>query len=1179
MPRKSKVEVSAAIDAICIFGNELKDGKLPAYTDDFYTKVAQALENKWNRHNVYINLKENRRELQTKVFEILGIENILKKESPTISNSSDANSFSGDNEKTDKSGHSNYSSQFSAPLLDGEEIFDLIIHQKLWKEMQPVLKNYNGREDLVLAPGVWTDIIADEFWKQYRMPCAFSFKKHFISKSEDGNNAYLTIIGKCKSKKCSNRFVAVAKERPIGESDLWLQVKCVDTRLKDHDEVKRQLRFRKREEIGKMVLKDGAANTRRKIAAEMQNIGDIPAPILYKNEVLRKVLQELKDKELNVDPKEGTDPLTIFLMLQNRTPYCGSIRHISASKFQVQYLLQQQIFVYKEYSRLYADRATISIDSTGSLVKKIDLPDGIKSPTIFLYEIVINFSNITLSVGQMLSAAQDTISISYWLLNWVKLIKTVPKEAVSDYSKALLGAMMLSFNTMTLKEYIQICFELLTNNEMNRKRVIKTYIRVDVAHLIQICCRLKCFAKCNKAVKDFYIRCVALMVSCEDFNQFQDILLCTIILTLHHYDGNLVNNIKESPAKSARLKLLKCMSIEEHRAFKLIPQEDSEDFQKSFKKLLASGFDPNDPHCFINQEVDADVNILKWLEDLKKKAEIGIHEKYEEANAYYMPQFFKHIFNLAKEFPLWTAVNRKHFNSPYVRPSSSCVEGAFGELKNNILNNVHGAIRSDKFFKIDFEASKAQCLIAAAEIAKIQMQNSLVDVVLDNKQRETTEQITNLKKDTKTTLMDDLLSFDENCMIPKHESTRLDLEAEIQTDLPNFSEIINIDLFAFENWKNKATEEIPILNSQIVVADTKTKNILQQKQSENSMLKTVEEIPTSNSQLVITDTKAINILQQKQSEKPMLKTTEKIQSELPKKSCVIDKNLKISKIIEQKICKKRKLQFTERKPSKFFKKCPNILTTQDAAIAAAKVNIKDPLLLNGNKFSQPIKINGQMFMLTNSCPFDSIAQILLTLTIDSPKYLLHVEESTNETLGFILVFLEHGAVNHVYGLRCLLLKDFNKNSRCENKSLLKLKDSPYMLQTVDTYCNVTEMWEFLMISEPSLYITLVYPCGNCKVEGEIPSIFVNHKIIETEGFQNLQNAIITQLESNLVLCNRDKCGFSISTKIIVNRHLFIELDIRETKNIKKSLTCKVEDLPLHINLHGEKLRFVFTLFK
>lgn len=67
MPRKARVEVSVAVEVIYHFQKDLLNGVLPPYTNGFYTNVANDLEGKWNRHDVYINLREDRRKLKNKV--------------------------------------------------------------------------------------------------------------------------------------------------------------------------------------------------------------------------------------------------------------------------------------------------------------------------------------------------------------------------------------------------------------------------------------------------------------------------------------------------------------------------------------------------------------------------------------------------------------------------------------------------------------------------------------------------------------------------------------------------------------------------------------------------------------------------------------------------------------------------------------------------------------------------------------------------------------------------------------------------------------------------------------------------------------------------------------------------------------------------------------------------------
>ena len=63
----------------------------------------------------------------------------------------------------------------------------------------------------------------------------------------------------------------------------------------------------------------------------------------------------------------------------------------------------------------------------------------------------------------MLSAAQDTATILNFLNKWLAAGAPRPKEAVSDYGKAILGAMSMAFNSLTLKRYIALCFAALQN--------------------------------------------------------------------------------------------------------------------------------------------------------------------------------------------------------------------------------------------------------------------------------------------------------------------------------------------------------------------------------------------------------------------------------------------------------------------------------------------------------------------------------------------------------------------------------------------------------------------------------------------------------------------------------------------------------------------------------------------
>lgn len=62
----------------------------------------------------------------------------------------------------------------------------------------------------------------------------------------------------------------------------------------------------------------------------------------------------------------------------------------------------------------------------------------------------------------------------------------------------------------------------------------------------------------------------------------------------------------------------------------------------------------------------------------------------------------------------------------------------------------------------------------------------------------------------------------------------------------------------------------------------------------------------------------------------------------------------------------------------------------------------------------PITGNQRKYMVKNSCAFDSIVQILTMLAMNIPDSMKQLEESSNDALGFVLVFLKHEEVDHVY---------------------------------------------------------------------------------------------------------------------------------------------------------------------
>lgn len=88
----------------------------------------------------------------------------------------------------------------------------------------------------------------------------------------------------------------------------------------------------------------------------------------------------------------------------------------------------------------------ISVDVTGSLILPYRRTSSKKSAGhIFLYQMVTSYECQTIPIAQKLSEKQDTLSIYYWMANWVFSGMKPADECISDYSKALLGAIIRTF--------------------------------------------------------------------------------------------------------------------------------------------------------------------------------------------------------------------------------------------------------------------------------------------------------------------------------------------------------------------------------------------------------------------------------------------------------------------------------------------------------------------------------------------------------------------------------------------------------------------------------------------------------------------------------------------------------------------------------------------------------------
>jgi len=501
------------------------DRKLVPVSNNIWTVISNKLQNKISPNSIYISLYHDRNNWKTELKKILG-----------LSNTSSSENGSVDDDESSSSSESVYCSS--------QELFEFELTYDKYRSILPRPVDYKNkgktRKYNILKPHAWTDVINDEFLLVYKLPCSFVYKRAKVCFEASQSSKFITFEGKCKEE---------SKEKPKEGEPLKISILTKNTIGKETQHTrKRPLKGEKRQFIGKQLANDLACNWRRKNVEDME-FGRISPPNLYDIDILRKTKQEYRDRSLGITTK---DPVNSLIEFKHNSSFSGSIHSIGIDPFMVHYWSRHQIMIYKDAKKEYC---RLSIDATGGLVKKINRTSlNISSAYIFLYEAVISTSFGHLPVAQMLSEKQDTLTICTWLSNWKKNAIHEPNETVCDYSKALLGALTRSFcDGMSLKTYNESCFLIMLG--MKDTRLPKCYIRLDVAHIIKIFCRFKCFTgKKQKYLKEFYVRGLRLLLTSEELSEFKNILESLLTVMMCETDGWVTDRdqVEKSPSEKCR---------------------------------------------------------------------------------------------------------------------------------------------------------------------------------------------------------------------------------------------------------------------------------------------------------------------------------------------------------------------------------------------------------------------------------------------------------------------------------------------------------------------------------------------------------------------------------------------------------------------------------------------------
>lgn len=565
-------------------------GELKSRSSKIWKDIATDLEGKITPTSLHLDVSKNRYQWKTTLKELLGF-----KENLVILSSTD-DEVSTESELS--------SSVSSTPSNFERKLFKFYLSYDKFRLIYPRTVTYNNKHKRinyeVLAPHIWTDIINDAFLEVHKLPCNFIYKRG-KAYTNSSSKYYITFNAMCKDESCRAKLFGWCDSKPNEGESLEISIITKNTMgLEIKHTTKRPLKGEKRKLIGNELQKDLACNWRRSNVSSLE-FGRISPPNLYQNNVLRKAKQETKDKKLGIIHKCPVQSLVEF---KNNSRYSGSIHTISIDPFFIHYWTNHQVTIYKDLNKNYSK---ISIHATGSVIKKLSRSSiNLLSSHIFLYEAVISSTVGNIPVTQMISEKQDTLTIYYWLGQWMKSSIRSPNEVVCNYSKALLGAASRAFcNGSYLQTYVNNCFNTLIKND----KLPATYIRIDVAHVVKIFCRIKPFTGMkNKALKEIYVRTLRLLLTSETLDSFSCILESILTVSLCNTDGwyDEKNEI-ESPSEKSRIFILD--------KIKGLPTENI--------LINENEIVDDSDECILNEDTESEneVSVIgQYLEQIKKKS-------------------------------------------------------------------------------------------------------------------------------------------------------------------------------------------------------------------------------------------------------------------------------------------------------------------------------------------------------------------------------------------------------------------------------------------------------------------------------------------------------------------------------------------------------------------------------
>lgn len=553
-------------------------------------------------------------------------------------------------------------------LMDDGESLCLILHvrdpeEQYWFDL---IENVGPtRSYTALRPG-WSDMLFKVLAREASLKCVLNFKRANIIGNE------FKAIGACNECKGTVKVTSSNNRQTL----------CLEmtkgTEPHTHTKLRRMTTAK-----SNLIANELMTKTTNEVYLEQASNIRFDTENLPRSFVNRKSIENVKGR-INRDHESAINRLR---MLKYSPEHGDSIKEISTDPFCVLFWTKIQQYVYIQIKQKHG--AYCSLDATGGLIRTDSLTSEIaeklgrriNQPHVFLYLISVKQPDgKSTPVGQMLSAQQDSIKISYFLDRWLQDFP-IPNEITVDDSAALQKSCAKSFaQCKNTSEYVMKCFDFLSSKSTS---LPLCFMRLDISHLVKNWHRNKDLKKMDPRARQLYLAIFGFLMQCEDFGSIERIV--EHMLTIANIPWSNEQN-EDQISTTSLSKLLKLVQSHEVRVIENDDENIDEEEQNDEKTEFQESF----------VEVTWFDQILNRVEEKEGNCKSKNNLKN---SIYFNPKlndFFRKELN---RIPLWSAVMKPHFRSKNTFGISNDTEARFNVIKNVVFKNTNLPARPDVFIE------------------------------------------------------------------------------------------------------------------------------------------------------------------------------------------------------------------------------------------------------------------------------------------------------------------------------------------------------------------------------------------------------------------------------------------------------------------------------------------------